>query len=47
LADKLQQAVARYLSDMRTTRSLGAGVKELSYYPVLAELLIIPCSPSC
>ena len=39
MVSKLEQAVAKYLSDMRTARSLGAGVKELSYYPILAELL--------
>jgi len=28
-----------YLQDLRSTRSSGAGVKETSYYPALANLL--------
>ncbi|MGH6719538.1 MAG: hypothetical protein ACREER_09495, partial [Alphaproteobacteria bacterium] len=36
---KLEAAVARYLADLHTARSLGAGVPELSYYPYLAALL--------
>lgn len=39
MADKLEQAVARYLSDLCQKRSLGAGQPERSYYPILADLL--------
>ncbi len=39
MADKLEQAVARYLSDLYQKRSLGAGQPERSYYPILADLL--------
>lgn len=39
MADKLEQAVAKYLYDLHQKRSLGAGQPERSYYPILADLL--------
>lgn len=39
MADKLEKAVEEYLKNLRQARSLGAGVAERSYYPILADLL--------
>ncbi|MFZ1415423.1 MAG: hypothetical protein WAS73_12715 [Defluviicoccus sp.] len=39
MADKLEQAVAKYFSELVQKRSLGAGQPERSYYPILADLL--------
>lgn len=39
MADKLVSIVERYFVAVRDTHSVGAGVKERSYYPALAELL--------
>ena len=39
MADKLEQTVAKYLSDLHQKRSLGGGQPERSYYPILADLL--------
>lgn len=39
MADKLVEIVERYLATVRDVHHLGAGTKERSYYPALAELL--------
>ena len=39
VSKKLTAAVEAYFSDLRQTRSTGAGTGELSYYPALANLL--------
>ena len=39
VSKKLTAAVETYFSDLRQTRSTGAGTGELSYYPALANLL--------
>ncbi|MCY3731210.1 MAG: N-6 DNA methylase, partial [Rhodospirillaceae bacterium] len=39
VSEKLTAAVEMYFSDLRQTRSTGAGTEELSYYPALANLL--------
>jgi hypothetical protein len=39
MADKLEQVVGAYFSDLRDKRGLGAGTPERSYYPAVAELI--------
>ena len=38
MSDKLEALVERYFSRLRDERGLGAGTKERSFYPALADL---------